>query len=187
LDEEEFGLGDGDDTAAAPALTTKPTMAVSAATEKNDTSAASKPAKVPATAADAKNDKFEPKTTSIEDGESNGKETTAKADASAETSNEFEKSAAEVTSDLSFEAKKRQRAKRFGIPVVSTAAKDETTKEPKRQKKATAETAPAQAEEKPLLSMEEIDKQLERAQKYGVVDQAKIDELKAMKRKYRFT
>jgi SAP domain-containing ribonucleoprotein len=188
LDEEEFGLGDGDDTANPTAATiTKPTVAASAATEKKDTSAASKPATAPAAATDPKKEKVDP-IPAKEDGEPNVDETTPK------ETNEFDKSAADVTSDLSFEEKKRQRAKRFGISVVSTA-KDES-KEPKRQKKAATATATAPAttpapvapaEEKPLLSMAEIDKQLERAQKYGVVDQAKIDELKAMKRKHRFT
>lgn len=92
-----------------------------------------------------------------------------------------------AAADLSFEEKKRLRAKRFDIPVVPQAAaasaKDQAGKEKnnKRQK-----TAPIVGE-KPLLSKEEVEVQLKRAEKYGTGNQAKIDELKAMLRTYRFS
>lgn len=100
----------------------------------------------------------------------------------------------ESTAGLSFEEKKRQRAMRFGIPVVSKdtvekaavkgkkGKRDRLASSNKRQK--TGEST--KEKEPPLLPLEEIEKQLERAEKFGTADKAKIDQLKAMKRKYRF-
>lgn len=97
------------------------------------------------------------------------------------------------TEELSFEDKKKLRAQRFNIPLVSRSVPVTTEKggeegSANKRLKTSAPTVPVCAvEEKPLLLKDEIEKQLQRAQKYGGVDQARIDELKAMQRKYRFT
>ena len=84
---------------------------------------------------------------------------------------------------------KRKRAERFNIPVVSSnppkekeLGKKGTTKEPTSKRKKTEK-----AEEPKVLPLEEIEKLLQRAEKYGSADKARIDELKAMKRTYRFS
>jgi SAP domain-containing ribonucleoprotein len=98
---------------------------------------------------------------------------------------------APMSMDDSFEEKKRQRAMRFGILAMQSTAKpaprlggkkNEATPKTNSKRQKTEE----KKEEEPLLSLEEIEKQLERAQKFGTGHQAKIDELKAMKRKHRF-
>lgn len=105
--------------------------------------------------------------------------------------------------ELSFEEKKRLRAQRFAIPYVETKELPTTnTNEArnrgnKRQKtdppgkkvdESDAKTAipTTSAKEEVLLSKEEIEKQLKRAEKYGGTSQARLDELKAMQRKHRF-
>ena len=103
--------------------------------------------------------------------------------------------------ELSFEEKKRLRAQRFAIPFVET--KELPTNIPKdranggnnkRQKTdppgtkiGTADSKTAiPTKEEELLSKDEIEKQLKRIEKYGAVDQTRVDELKAMLRKHRF-
>lgn len=94
---------------------------------------------------------------------------------------------------LSFEEKKRERAKRFGIPVVSVAAAAESPKKkaatPEKKKRqavdAPSDAKKAKIDDKPLLPKEEIERRLQRAERFGKND-ATTDELKAMLRKYRF-
>ena len=87
------------------------------------------------------------------------------------------------------EEMKRKRAERFNIPVVSSNPPKEKelgkkgTKEPTSSKRKKTE----KAEEPKVLPLEEIEKLLQRAEKYGSADKARIDELKAMKRTYRFS
>ena len=86
------------------------------------------------------------------------------------------------------EEMKRKRAERFNIPVVSSNPPKEKelgkkgSKEPTSKRKKTEK-----AEEPKVLPLEEIEKLLQRAEKYGSADKARIDELKAMKRTYRFS
>ena len=202
LDEEEFGLvGDTASTATPKAATdaaAKTTAAVAkpdppvtetsqpaeAATPK---AAVSKPAETTtATAAAPKKD--------VLAGDSTAPSPPPVADASVP----------KVTGDLSFDEKKRRRAMRFGIPVVSQPDKT-TEKATKRQKTGGAKNAnkvnsnkmqakgkkgkpnkPESKKEPELLPKEEIERRLARAEKYGIND-AKTDELKAMLRKYRFS
>lgn len=122
--------------------------------------------------------------------------------------------AAPTTTLSSFEEKKRARASRFGIPVIKVAAPP-ASKEGKRAKRQKTEKGPAdkkvteqkgkdkpvvadqkkgkgkipaaapKAKEAPLLSKDEIERRLKRAEKYGTAN-AQTDELKAMLRKHRF-
>jgi SAP domain-containing ribonucleoprotein len=96
-----------------------------------------------------------------------------------------------IGADLSFEEKKRLRAKRFDLPVVETKqpTKSETKDAEKNKRRKTEvsekEVKTAVAEPK-LLPKDEIEKLLDRAKKFGGASQERIDELKAMLRKYRF-
>jgi SAP domain-containing ribonucleoprotein len=122
--------------------------------------------------------------------------------------------AAPTTTLSSFEEKKRARASRFGIPVIKVAAAP-ASKEGKRAKRQKTEKGPAdkkateqkgndkpvvadqkkgkgktpaaapKPKETPLLSKDEIERRLKRAEKYGTAN-AQTDELKAMLRKHRF-
>jgi SAP domain-containing ribonucleoprotein len=93
---------------------------------------------------------------------------------------------------LTFEEKKKLRTERFGTLEVSA---DELDKRKKRAERFGTVAEPVKTEksskkakktdEKPVLSKEEIEKQLERLKKFGG-DEARENELKAMLRKYRF-
>lgn len=201
LDEEEFG-----DVAAEPAVKKvveeqppKKVVAVAAAAQEEKTKApapetapapkATKeaPAAVPAPKAPAA-----PKAASSKE-KSTANDETKEATATTTTTDETTDS----KTDLSFEEKKRLRAKRFDIPVVSNEPKATAAKGVKasggggggghanKRQKRTPEPK-KKVDEAPLLPLEEIEKQLERATKFGTGNQAKIDELKALKRKYRF-
>jgi SAP domain-containing ribonucleoprotein len=106
-------------------------------------------------------------------------------------------------SDISFEEKKRLRAQRFAIPFVETKQptlekvndnNDETKRGGGNKRRKTdppgknAESVVASKEEENeiLLPKDEIEKQLKRAEKYGGINQTRVDELKAMLRKHRF-
>ncbi|KAL7574479.1 hypothetical protein ACA910_015843 [Epithemia clementina (nom. ined.)] len=110
-----------------------------------------------------------------------------------------------IAPHLTFEEKKRLRAKRFNIPVVSVAnEKSDTNKRLKVSKtdpaaasgKPKATTAAAATTDKKsasvvpatttLLPKEEIERRLARAEKYGNVNDENTVALKAMLRKYRF-
>jgi SAP domain-containing ribonucleoprotein len=99
--------------------------------------------------------------------------------------------------DLSFEEKKRLRAQRFAIPFVETKTipttntkersnKRQKTDPPGKKGGASDALTVTSAKDEVLLSKEEIEKQLKRAEKYGGANQARVDELKAMLRKHRF-
>ena len=106
----------------------------------------------------------------------------------------------QTEAELSFEEKKRLRAQRFAIPFVETKTlpttntNEKSNRGNKRQKtdppgKKVGEsiaTTAATTKEEVLLSKDEIEKQLKRAEKYGGANQARVDELKAMLRKHRF-
>lgn len=110
----------------------------------------------------------------------------------------------EAVSEMSFAEKKAARAARFGIAVVEPK-KPQTTPNKKRQndkkqqggsnkkqkKQQQKQQTPQkkntpQKKEKPLLPVEEIEKRLKRAEKFGTGDNAQTQELKAMLRKHRF-
>lgn len=95
-------------------------------------------------------------------------------------------------SEMTFEEKRAARAARFGIPMVETK-KTTPKKRPQNEKKGSAnkkqKKGPQQKneeKEKPLLPVEEIEKRLKRAEKFGTGDNAQTQELKAMLRKHRF-
>ena len=96
-----------------------------------------------------------------------------------------------IPSHLSFEEKKRLRAKRFNIAVVSSEKNNDNNKSDKRQKvgkdkNTESSTTSLEKERTSLLSKEEIERRLQRAEKYGATSSENIDALKAMLRKYRF-
>lgn len=95
-------------------------------------------------------------------------------------------------SEMTFEEKRAARAARFGIPMVETK-KTTPKKRPQNEKKGSANKKPKKGpqqkneeKEKPLLPVEEIEKRLKRAEKFGTGDNAQTQELKAMLRKHRF-
>lgn len=111
-----------------------------------------------------------------------------------------------ITDEMTFEEKKLARAKRFKIPVFDKDPKKRIDPEIEAQKRQRAErfglnkkneeksvkkqktsTTNKDDKKKPLLSKEEIEKRLERAQKYGTGKEEELDELKAMLRAHRFT
>lgn len=172
MDDEEFGLAD--DAAAA----------VSTATAATTTTRQPEVVPVKKLVAALESKKSNETTTS---------KVAAKTVATTETPVAVSKAAAKVettgiSGDLSMEDKKRQRSERFQIPLVT--APESATKPIKAVAEKKSDKRPKTTSttvEKPLLSKEEIEKQLERAAKFGGVDQAKIDELKAMKRAHRFS
>jgi SAP domain len=97
-----------------------------------------------------------------------------------------------IGADLSSEEKKRLRAKRFDLPVVVSKQPSDSEaivaeKDKKRRKTESNEKQVNPGVVKPeLLPKDEIEKLLDRAKKFGGVSQERIDELKAMLRKYRF-
>lgn len=95
-----------------------------------------------------------------------------------------------IGADMSFEEKKLLRAKRFDLPVVETKHHIESaTKDAEKNKKhriTEVDKKQVLDAEPELLPKDEIEKLLDRAKKFGGVDQKRIDELKAMLRKYRF-
>jgi len=108
------------------------------------------------------------------------------------TSNEAPTSGAlKPKGEMSFAEKKAARAARFKIPVVKT---DEHSKKDrdklfsgKRNKDNKKDGPKKKAKVESLLPKDEIEKRLERLNKYGGNEnQAEIDKLKAMLRRYRF-
>lgn len=92
-----------------------------------------------------------------------------------------------MKTESAFEEKKRQRAERFGLGNEENDSADKgsglasgSSKSKKQKGEATAEKGV-----KPLLPKEEIEARLARAKKYGIEDEKTL-ELKAMLRKYRF-
>lgn len=115
-------------------------------------------------------------------------------------------------SGITFAEKKAARAARFGIPLSEPEKKkaraerfgiadkkkkgEQPKKTPEKKKNAREEkgqSTPKKKQkiepkltEKPLLPVEEIEKRLKRAEKFGTGDLAQTQELKAMLRKHRF-
>lgn len=109
-----------------------------------------------------------------------------------ETSNETSNSeASKPKGEISFAEKKAARAARFKIPVVKTEEqrkKDRGERFSSKRNKGNKKDGPKKkAKVESLLPKDEIEKRLERLTKYGGnQNQAEIDKLKAMLRKYRF-
>jgi SAP domain-containing ribonucleoprotein len=187
LDEEEFNLADDAAVTTIPDVSSLPTTSVNASNSKNvdvpdvvDDAKGSvdvTPEVVPNKAAVDIKPKITTTITTL-----NNNDTTVK------------------DGDLSFEEKKRLRAQRFAIPFVETKRPvidktkddvDEKKRDGKRQKtdppgKKTEPLPDVASKDEVLLSKDEIEKQLKRAEKYGGINQTRIDELKAMLRKHRF-
>ena len=105
-----------------------------------------------------------------------------------------------ATGGMSFEEKKKQRAARFGIAVVEAKkptpkknnpkkkgdkkADQKSDKKPKKKEQQVKHAKPA---EPPLLPKAEIEKLLQRAERFGNTDTKRVAELKTMLRKHRFS
>jgi len=113
----------------------------------------------------------------------------------------------DVQKDMTFAEKKVLRAARFNLPIVENSTDKKsvstTAKAQKNKRKSSAEKQPlvkqeesAQTKankrakksesEQPVLPIDEIDKRLKRANKFGTSNPAETDTLKAMKRAHRF-
>ena len=190
LDEEEFG--ELDDEPATTAATAGTATGVTAATERKkanrnapddgtNTATSGKPATAETNI--VADEKAETKVVVETDATAGDSEIGDVAGAAASLK------APTPAADLASEEMKRKRAMRFNIPVVSSkpTPKEETGKETKGTRETRSKRLkPGKVEEPALLPLEEIETLLKRAEKYGAADQARIDELKAMKRKYRF-
>ena len=173
LDEEEFGLDTGaGGGAAAPSAETP-------------TSAATPKAKA--------NDEVETKEEEEEAPEAKEQETEEAAEPDPETTvAENTVPVVPIAPEISFEEKKRLRAKRFNIPMVSSSTSEKRQKVEKEGKSGGPSKISTKSEKKTtastttLLPKEEIERRLARAEKYNMKDTETIQELKAMLRKHRF-
>lgn len=84
------------------------------------------------------------------------------------------------------EKKKRSRAERFGIPVVESSSKKGKTPPQKKQKKEKTPTPKKKVPVQVELTKDEIEKRIERAEKYNTGNPETLEKLKAMLRKHRF-
>lgn len=187
LDEEEFGLAEAPPAANAAAAPAAP-AAKKAETPKAKatTTVAAKPKPAAAAVEEKKTDEGTAK-------KSPAKAATADKPAKKATSS-AEKPAEKDADGMTFEDKKRLRAKRFGMPVKLTEEELERKKQErakrfgmeekgsakKRQKKG------AEKVEEEELTLEEIQSRLKRAEKFNVNNET-TDKLKAMLRKHRFS
>eukprot|EP00980_Cylindrotheca_fusiformis_P004064 scaffold880_cov132-Cylindrotheca_fusiformis.AAC.60 len=192
LDEEEFGLAE-----APPAAAPSP-AATPAEKKKDEPAAAVEEKKTPAkevAATPAASNATKPaagETTS--EGKTDEKAAAATKTTEGETKDTPEK--AKDFKDMTFEEKKKARAARFKIAVVHPPGEKKGKKRGKENKKKTTiegnnkrqKTTPLlkKKSEFESLSKEELEKRLERAKKYNIVDE-RVDAMKAALRKHRFT
>eukprot|EP00934_Nitzschia_sp_Nitz4_P001843 Nitzschia sp. Nitz4//scaffold33_size148984//85411//86260//NITZ4_002934-RA/size148984-snap-gene-0.7-mRNA-1//1//CDS//3329548445//1843//frame0 len=192
LDEEEFGLAEAP-TDAAKTVEASPAKKEEAETAKpeEEEGAAEPEKKEPEKEAAKQPEKEAEKPAETEPAtESKEEETKSEDPASATT---------KVSADMSFEEKKKARAARFGMPVVSAApqrtsprkrkekpapqaSKEKEVKEDRKNKRAKSEK---NVETFEGLSKEELEKRLKRAEKFGVTNE-KVEAMKAALRKFRF-
>lgn len=210
LDEEEFGLAEPPASTgeAAPAAAAAPAPSPApGAEEKKKETEEKKPAEESKTEAaegtkeDAPADKKE---------ETKGKTDEAKEPEGSDKKKDASPDEVAITSDMTFEEKKKARAARFQIDLVKAPGEKEKhdtrssrkkrghggdkkkeeaigkeggkrqKQDPKKNKKSENKKSEFEA-----LSKEELEKRLERAKKYGVAND-KVDAMKAALRKLRF-
>jgi SAP domain-containing ribonucleoprotein len=193
LDEEEFGVAFETTTPTAPTpspvvVAATPTVVTATLAEplivKPDVSVPSRPIPKPSATLVVKSSiDNNVANSSTDELISNAKVTTNTTTASAESN------------QVSFEEKKRLRAERFGISVVTsnTAVTKKTTTDGTKKKKHEDKgniVVPNKKQKSvfgdTLLPKEEIEKRLERASKFGKDDDPVTIELKAMLRKYKY-
>jgi SAP domain-containing ribonucleoprotein len=186
LDEEEFNLADD---AAASVVAVNPVYSVANPEPSTASSVLSSSSAVKSTLGEEKS-LTEASNTVLSETE---KLTSDEQEILSAPINAQSSSKIDVRADLSFEEKKRLRGHRFDMPVVETKkpldnekeCKDGVVENNKRRKTELVEKE--ENPEKPLvLSKEEIETLLKRADKYGGVTQERRDELKAMLRIHRF-
>lgn len=188
LDEEEFGLAEAPTPVGAPAAAAPPAPSPAPAP-----AAASSPAPAPAPAATSPEKKGEkPKPASTAEAETKKVATTAAAEKEVSKSEGEEKSNKSFD-QMSFEEKKRERAKRFKIPVVMTEDELEKKKRERAERfqmekggvRGKKDNKRQKISDDTELTIEEIEKRLARAKKYNV-NNDQTEKLKALLRKRRF-
>jgi SAP domain-containing ribonucleoprotein len=186
LDEEEFNLADD---AAASVVAVNPDYSVANAEPSTATAVISSSSAVKSTLGEEKSLTETSNTVLSETGQlTSDEQEILSAPINAQSSIKID-----VRADLSFEEKKRLRGHRFDMPVVETKQPIDNEKESKdgvvenNKRRKTELVEKEENPEKPLvLSKEEIETLLKRADKYGGVTQERRDELKAMLRIHRF-
>jgi SAP domain-containing ribonucleoprotein len=186
LDEEEFNLADD---AAASVVAVNPDYSVANAEPSTASAVISSSSAVKSTLGEEKSLTETSNTVLSETGQlTSDEQEILSAPINAQSSSKID-----VRADLSFEEKKRLRGHRFDIPVVETKQPIDNEKESKdgvvenNKRRKTELVEKEENPEKPLvLSKEEIETLLKRADKYGGVTQERRDELKAMLRIHRF-
>jgi SAP domain-containing ribonucleoprotein len=192
LDEEEFNLADD---AAASVVAVNPVYSVANPEPSTASAVISSSSAVKSTLGEEKS-LTETSNTVLSETE---KLTSDEQEILSAPINDQSSSKIDVRADLSFEEKKRLRGHRFDMPVIETKKPLDNEKESKESKESKdgvvennkrRKTELVEKEENPekplVLSKEEIETLLKRADKYGGVTQERRDELKAMLRIHRF-
>jgi len=193
LDEEEFGLAEAPTPTAGGDKAAVPSPAAAAAKKDGDKKEGeAEPKKVDEEKKETpkKDEKEDDKKKEGEESKEEKKEDDAAA-AKPPSAGDGDKPAKD--DGMSFEERKKERAKRFKIPLITTESEMEKKKEERAKRFGTTKTPDAKANNKRQkiggteteLSAEEAEKRLARAKKFGTVS-AETEKLKALARKERF-
>jgi SAP domain-containing ribonucleoprotein len=194
LDEEEFGLDVGTATAStiAASTTTTPTMLSSLNSESIDSASSPASTSGATTSATKSNDEKSSTVNRIGGLPTIGSTgSPVNIPSTGGSGGVKESSLSSLLSTKSFEEKKRDRAARFGIPVVVESEKKGNKNRktpvdpPERQSKRGKKENDTEGSSV-LLPKEEIERRLKRAERFGKKNDPETDQLKIMLRKYRF-
>lgn len=200
LDEEEFGLAEAPTPTAAggdKAAAASPAAAAAAKKDGDKKGAEAEPKKADEEKKETpkKDEKEDDKKKEGEESKEEKKEDDAAAAAKSPSAADGDKPAKE--DGISFEERKKERAKRFKIPLIQTEGEIKGEMEKKKEERAkrfgTTKTPDSKGNNKRQkmggtdaeLSAEEIEKRLARAKKFGTSSE-ETEKLKALARKERF-